>query len=69
MVKSTGTARTAGLAGSALALVGLLLFLAGIFGAPRTLAFVGVGMMVLAMIAFYIEEAGNRRLGITRAPR
>ena len=51
----------AGHIGSMLGLVGLLAFLLGIFGAPRVLAIAGVGMMVAAFAAFYIEEIGNRR--------
>lgn len=61
MENSTGMSKMAGRVGSALGLLGLLLFLLGIFGAPRSLAIAGVAMMVAAFIAFFIEEAGNRR--------
>lgn len=42
-------------------LVGCAVFFAGIFGAPRTLAFVGLALMVVAAIAFLIEEYGPRK--------
>ncbi len=61
MAKSTGSARTAGLAGSVLLAAGVLAFFVGIFGGPRVLAFVGVALMAAALIAFYVEEFQNRR--------
>jgi len=42
-------------------LVGCVLFFSGIFGAPRTLAFVGLALMVSAVAAFFIEEFGPRK--------
>ena len=47
--------------GSLLGLAGLLAFLLGIFGAPRSLAIAGVIMMVASFVSFFIEESGNRR--------
>ncbi|MBX7055533.1 MAG: hypothetical protein K1X36_11300 [Pyrinomonadaceae bacterium] len=41
--------------------VGVILFMAGIFGAPRVLAFAGVGLMAVSLIAFFIEEHGQRK--------
>ncbi len=61
MEKSTGMSKTVGRVGSALGLIGLVLFLVGIFGAPREFAFAGVAMILASFAAFYIEEVGNRR--------
>lgn len=41
--------------------VGVALFMAGIFGGPRVLAFTGVGLMALSLVAFFIEEQGHRK--------
>ena len=51
----------AGRVGSLAALVGVLLFFLGIFGAPRVLAFVGLGLMILAVVGFFFEELAHRR--------
>lgn len=51
----------AGRIGSVFALVGVLFFFLGIFGAPRVLAFAGLGLMILAVVAFFLEERGERR--------
>ena len=51
----------AGLAGSVLLAAGVLAFFVGIFGGPRVLAFAGVALMVVSLIAFYVEEFQNRR--------
>ncbi len=42
-------------------LVGVALFMLGIFGAPRVLAFTGIGLMAFSLVAFFIEEQGNRK--------
>jgi hypothetical protein len=60
MAGSTGTSRMAGRIGSLLVLAGLLLFFLGLFGAPRGLTFVGVGLMILALVAYTIEEYSIR---------
>ncbi len=44
-----------------LVVVGVVLFMAGIFGAPRVLAFTGVGLMAASLVAFFIEEHGQRK--------
>ena len=61
MENSTATSKLAGRIGMLFVLVGCALFFAGIFGAPRQLAFVGVVTMAVSLIAFFIEEQGNRR--------
>ena len=53
--------KMAGRAGSLFGVVGLLLFLFGIFGAPRALAFTGLALIITSFIAFFIEEAAVRR--------
>lgn len=61
MENSTGMSKLAGRVGMLFVLVGCLLFFLGIFGAPRILAFVGLCVMATSLIAFFIEEQGNRR--------
>ena len=41
--------------------VGVAFFMAGIFGGPRVLAFTGVGLMALSLVAFFVEEHGHRK--------
>ena len=61
MANATGMKKTAGNAGSLFALVGVLMFFLGIFGAPRMLAFAGLGLMIAAVVAFSVEEYAGRR--------
>ena len=61
MANSTAMKKTAGKAGSLFALLGVLLFFLGIFGAPRSLAFTGLALMVAAVAAFSVEEYAGRR--------
>lgn len=61
MARSTGTARTAGLAGSALCTAGVIAFFIGIFGGPRSLAFTGLALMAASLVGFFVEEQINRR--------
>lgn len=44
-----------------LAFVGCLLFFAGIFGAPRVLAFAGLVLIVISLATFFIEEQSIRK--------
>ncbi len=41
-------------------LIGCVLFFAGIFGAPRSLAFTGLALMIFSVAAFAFEEFGPR---------
>ncbi len=66
MENSTGMSKSVGRVGSALGLIGLVLFLAGIFGAPRELAFAGLAMIIASFVAFFIEETGTRRTEASR---
>jgi len=61
MDNSTGISKMAGRAGSLFALVGILTFFAGVFGAPRTFLFVGLALIVLALASYAFEEFGPRR--------
>lgn len=54
-------AKTAGLAGSVLCAVGVVAFFIGIFGGPRVLAFVGIGLMIASLVGFFFEEQANRK--------
>jgi hypothetical protein len=60
MSKATGTARALGRLASILALVGIAVFMAGLFGAPKTFVFVGVGLIAVSLVGFFIEEFGVR---------
>lgn len=53
--------KTAGRIGSLLCAAGVIAFFIGIFGGPRTLAFVGVALMIASMAGFYIEELTAQR--------
>ena len=53
--------KTVGRIGSLLCTAGVVAFFIGIFGGPRTLAFAGVALMAASLVAFFIEEQGNRR--------
>jgi hypothetical protein len=54
-------AKLAGRVGSLLVALGVIAFFIGIFGGPRTFAFAGVAMMAASLLAFFVEEQGNRR--------
>jgi hypothetical protein len=54
--------KLAGRAGSLFAIVGLLMFFSGVFSfAPRTFLFAGVALYALALVAYFVEESGQRR--------
>lgn len=53
--------KLAGRIGSLLCGLGVIAFFIGIFGGPRTFAFVGVALMASALVGFFVEEQGNRR--------
>jgi hypothetical protein len=61
MENSSSMSKLAGRVGMLFVLAGCALFFAGIFGAPRTLAFVGLALMVSAVAGFFIEEFGPRK--------
>lgn len=61
MAEAQNTSKLAGRAGSLFALVGILAFFSGLFGAPRPLVFVGVALILLSLVAYFLEEQGQRR--------
>ena len=46
----------AGTVGKILAAVGILIYFSGTAGFPRTFVFVGAGLLILSIAAFFIEE-------------
>lgn len=54
-------ARTAGRLGSLVCAAGVVAFFVGIFGGQRVYAFVGLALMVVSLVMFFIEEQANRR--------
>ena len=52
----------AGTTGTLLAIVGILTFFSGVFSiTPRMYVFVGTALIILAFIAYSIQEFGPRR--------
>ena len=58
MSEANAISKLASAVGGLAGLVGILLFFAGIFGAPRTFAFVGLALIGISLVAFYLEEFG-----------
>jgi len=51
-----------GNAGSLIAIIGFLTFLSAVFSfTPRVFLIVGIGLIVLSFVAFFLEEFGPRR--------
>ncbi len=61
MDNSSGISKMAGRVGSLLVALGVAAFFIGIFGGPRSFAFVGLAMMAAALVGFFVEEQINRR--------
>ena len=62
MEQVSSISKMAGRAGSLMAIVGLLVFFAGVFSfAPRIAVIAGIAMFVLAIVAFIVEEYGQRK--------
>lgn len=60
MTGSTSLSRNAGRIGSLLALAGVALFMAGLFGAPRSLVTIGVVLIALSLAGYFVEELVHR---------
>ncbi len=60
MDNSTGISKLSGRLGSVLLALGVVSYFVGIFGGPRVLAFVGLGMMIVSLVAFFVEEKGQQ---------
>jgi hypothetical protein len=53
--------RTIGRLGGLLALAGILIFFLGVFGLGKMLVIVGVGVIIVSLVAFFIDEfVGSR---------
>lgn len=61
MENSSKSNSLSGRAGMLFVVVGVVLFMAGIFGAPRVLAFAGLGLMAFSLVAFFLEEHAQRK--------
>ena len=61
MGQANGISKIAGLAAPLMTAVGLLLFFFGICGPTRTFLFVGVALIALSFVAYFVEEFGPRR--------
>lgn len=61
MAQTTGMSKLAGRAGSLMAIVGVLMFFIGIFGPTRTPMLVGLVLIALSLVAYFVEELGQRR--------
>jgi hypothetical protein len=60
MAESTGLSKNAGRLASLLALVGIALFMGGLFGAPRAMVWVGVVLIALSLAGYMVEELVHR---------
>lgn len=61
MTKSTGMAKTAGLAGALLCAAGVVVFFIGMFVGPKSAVIVGSILMAASLVGFFVEEQGNRK--------
>lgn len=62
MTQTNSFPKLVGKAGGWMAFIGLLVFLSAVFSfTPRMFLVVGVGIIVLAFISFFIEEFGPGR--------
>ncbi|HTH51555.1 MAG TPA: hypothetical protein VL501_06465 [Pyrinomonadaceae bacterium] len=60
MAAVSGSTKAIGRVAGLVCTVGVLSFFAGLFIAPRVFAIAGVGLMVLSVALFWIEEMGRR---------
>ncbi len=58
MNKASAISKLASTVGGLAGFVGVVLFFLGIFGAPRTFAFVGLALIGISLVAFFLEEFG-----------
>ena len=61
MAAVSGSVKTIGRLGSLSLAIGLILFLGGLFVLPRMITFVGIALLVLALILYWLEESGIRK--------
>lgn len=56
MSESSGLAKTAGRLGALACAVGVVMFLSGLFVAPRSFVIIGICLMAVSLIGFIFEE-------------
>ncbi len=61
MRETNAISKLAGSIGGVAGLVGVVLFFAGIFGAPRMFAFAGLGLIGIWLVSYFVEEFGPRK--------
>ena len=62
MDQARGVSKTAGKAGSWLLIVGVLTYLSAVFSVvPRMFLLVGVTLIILSFVAFFLEDFAPRR--------
>lgn len=60
MSEASGISKMAGGAANLAALVGLAAFFLGLFGPVRNIMFIGLALIGIALVAYFVEEFGPR---------
>ena len=60
MSEASGISKLAGGAANLIAVAGLAAFFIGLFGPVRNIMFVGLALIGIALIAYFVEEYGPR---------
>ena len=58
VAETSGISKIAGGAANLITVVGLAAFFLGLFGPVRNIMFVGIALIVLALVAYFVEEYG-----------
>ena len=61
MSQTSGTAKLARSAGNLMAIAGFAAYMLGLFGPARLILFVGIALIILSFVAFYLEEFSDKR--------
>ena len=61
MSEASGISKLAGGAANLIAVAGLAAFFLGLFGPVRNIMFVGIALIILAFVAYFVEEFGPRK--------
>ena len=61
MSEASAISKLAGGVGGLTALVGVVLFMAGLFGPVRNVVFIGLALIIVALVAYFVEEFGPRK--------
>ena len=62
MAEVSGSVKTIGRLASLVCAIGLISFLSGLFFLPRVVMLGGIGLLVVSLFLFWLEESGQRRL-------